>query len=139
MPDLSNLKSGGAAGGLGAGLVAFCSASLKNGFDFISQLSNLEALVEEYDIVVTGEGQIDETTSFGKVPYGVALLCKKYNKPCIVLCGKIKHEEVDFMYENGITAIFSLCSAPMSLDFAISNAKFLLTSLSKSIARIYNK
>lgn len=132
--DINNLPGAGAAGGLGAGLVAFAGASLKPGFEIISEITNLEDQIKWCDLVITGEGKIDYQTKFGKTPIGVSRLAKKYKKPVIVIAGTIGrgYEE---LYDEGITAIYSIVNGPISLDEAIKNGPDLLRKLSINLAR----
>jgi len=79
----------GAAGGLGFGLMAFCGASIRPGFDVVAEALGLEAAVARADLVVTGEGSLDEQTLEGKGPARVAALARRFGKPVIGLGGRI--------------------------------------------------
>jgi len=134
--EILNLPGSGAAGGLGGGLVAFCGARLKKGIDIIMEAANMDTLIKDADIVITGEGQTDYQTAFGKVPAGIASLCKKYGKPLICMSGGLG-DDYDALYDIGITSILSICDKPMTLEYAMQNAQELLTNLARSVARMY--
>ena len=134
--DILDLPGSGAAGGLGGGLVAFTGAKLKSGVDIVMDAAGLGELILDADLVITGEGQTDFQTAFGKVPAGIASLCKKYRKPLVCISGGLG-ENYEALYDIGITSMFSICDMPMSLDYAMQNAGELLANLSRSVARIY--
>ncbi len=87
--DIAALKHGGAAGGAAAGLYAFLDAKLVNGIDYFLQLTGFEAALEQADLVITGEGSIDEQTLQGKGPFGVARQAKSKGLPVIGVAGKV--------------------------------------------------
>lgn len=133
--DVENIPGAGAAGGLGAGLMAFLSAELKKGIEIVIEYSKLEEKMQGADLVITGEGSIDAQTRFGKTPYGVAMTAKKYDIPVIALAGNVG-KDIDVLYEYGFTAIFSILPRVESLEKAISNGKENLQYMSESIARM---
>ena len=133
--DVENIPGAGAAGGLGAGLMAFLSAELKKGIEIVIEYSKLEEKIQGADLVITGEGSIDAQTRFGKTPYGVAMTAKKYGIPVIALAGNVG-KDIDVLYEYGFTAIFSILPRVESLEKAISNGKENLQYMSESIARM---
>ncbi|MDL2235218.1 glycerate kinase [Christensenellaceae bacterium OttesenSCG-928-L17] len=96
----------GAAGGLGAAVVAFLSGSLQPGIELLLNAANFDDMVRRADLVITGEGRIDYQTAHGKAPAGVARRAKQYHKPCIALCGATG-ENVQDVYACGIDAVFS--------------------------------
>lgn len=125
----------GAAGGLGAGLIAYCNAEIKNGFDIISKIVHLEEEIKTSDLVITGEGKLDRQTKFGKVPFGVAQLAQKYNKPVIGIAGTLG-EGYQELYSFGFQSIFSIAEGPRSLEWAMKNAKQLIYNASERIIRL---
>ncbi|WP_291255504.1 glycerate kinase [Fusobacterium sp.] len=133
--DVENIPGAGAAGGLGAGLMAFLSAELKKGIEIVIEYSKLEEKMQGADLVITGEGSIDAQTRFGKTPYGVAMTAKKYGIPVIALAGNVG-KDIDVLYEYGFTAVFSILPRVESLEKAISNGKENLQYMSESIARM---
>lgn len=130
--DVLNLPGAGAAGGIGAAVAAFFRGKIENGFELISKLSMLEEKIKECDLVITGEGSLDEQTEFGKVPYGVGNLSKKYNKPVIAVCGSLKIKE-DILKKCGIDAAFSIVNGIVTLDEAMEKAKELTEAAAYNI------
>ena len=90
--EIRNIKGAGAAGGLGAGLIAFTSAEIKPGFQVVSETVNLKRKIKWADYIITGEGKIDYQTQYGKTPYGVAKMVKKYSKIVIAIAGTIENQ-----------------------------------------------
>lgn len=105
--DIENLPGAGAAGGLGAGLVAFANASLVPGFETISNLIHLESKIQQTDIIISTEGTVDLQTLQGKAIQGIACLAHKYNKPLWIFTGNCTVETRQ-MLEAGITNIFNI-------------------------------
>jgi glycerate kinase len=87
--DIAAIKYGGTAGGAAAGLYAFLNAKLVNGIDYFLQLTEFDKSLERADLVITGEGSIDEQTLQGKGPFGVAFKAKLKGLPVIALAGKV--------------------------------------------------
>jgi len=123
--SIRTLPGAGAAGGMGAGLVAFLNAELKPGFQIIKEFTQLEDKIRAADIVITGEGSMDKQTIFGKTPHGVAKLAKKYQKPVIGLAGTLG-EDYQKLYKEGFDVLISIIEKPMSLDTALGNAAEML-------------
>lgn len=134
--DIKNVKGAGAAGGLGAALIAFLNADLKKGIDIVIELSHLEDEIKDANLVITGEGNIDSQTRFGKTPYGVAKLSKKYNIPVLAICGGIG-EGSEILYEHGFDAIFSIVDKPMNVDEAMTNCGELLERITYNVIKLY--
>ncbi len=133
--DVKNLKGGGAAGGMGAGLVAFLGAELKNGFELVSGFVKLEKRMDWADLIITGEGKTDIQTSFGKTPSGIARMAQSSKKPVIAVTGMLG-TGTEKLYEIGFSAIISICDKPMSIEHAIFNAPQLIKDTSERIGRI---
>lgn len=91
--DMSSVKYGGTAGGAAAGLYAFLNAKLVNGIDHFLKMTGFDEALRESDLVITGEGSIDEQTLHGKGPYGVASRAKKKGLPVVALAGKVPLKE----------------------------------------------
>jgi len=103
--DYRNEPGAGAAGGLGFGLMSFCGAKIRPGFDVVAEAVGLEAKIEDADIVITGEGSLDRQTLEGKTPAGVARLARKLDKPVFAIVGRATNdpevcEIFDAVYEN---------------------------------------
>lgn len=105
--NVLDLAGGGAAGGMGAALYAFCGALLRCGIEIVTDALHLDACVADADLVVTGEGRIDSQTIHGKVPVGVAKVAKRYNKPVIGIAGSLT-ADVGVVHEHGLDAVFSV-------------------------------
>ncbi len=136
--EVRKLQGGGAAGGLGAGLHAFCGAKLRQGFDIISETVSLAKRIEGADLVITGEGRTDYQTAFGKLPCGVANTAKAQGIPCILISGAIKGD-ISSLYDNGITAAFSTVTDNVPLDEAIKNAAPNLERAAENAMRAWRK
>lgn len=134
--DVSEVRGGGAAGGLGAGLFAFLGASLRPGIDVVLDLVGLERKLEGADLVLTGEGRIDFQTVFGKAPVGVARLAKKKNIPCLALAGSVG-ENLGDIHASGIDALFSLCTGPVTLETAMEQASLFIIRSTEQVLRCF--
>ena len=129
------IAGAGAAGGLGAGLVAFCNADIQPGFETFSEITKIEDYIQEADLILTGEGKLDYQTKFGKVPYGIAQLSRKYNKPVIGIAGSLG-EGYEELYEYGFQSIISIMEGPITLEEAIKNSRKLILNSAESIIRM---
>jgi glycerate kinase len=85
--DFRDSPGAGAAGGLGFGLMSFCGATIKPGFEIVAEFIGLRAAIEKADAVITGEGRLDEQTLEGKAPAGVARLARELGKPVFAIVG----------------------------------------------------
>jgi glycerate 2-kinase len=133
--DVNMIPGAGAAGGLGAGSVAFLGAALQKGFDIISNLTGLEQKILKADLIITGEGKVDRQSLFGKATFGVAQLAQKYDKPVILVAGSIG-DGADILYEKGIQAMISIMDKPMSLSEALQVTPWLLENTGERIGRM---
>lgn len=124
----------GAAGGLGAGLMAFLDARLAAGVDIVLDAIGLDDALEGADLVITGEGQIDHSTIFNKTPVGVAERAKKRSIPVLAIAGGLG-EGYRETRDRGIDAAFPLVNGPMSLDDAMANTADLLSGVAEEIMR----
>lgn len=111
--DVSALPGGGAAGGLGAGLVAFLGGRLMPGADLVIGVCGVASRIEGCDLVITGEGRLDGQTVFGKAPAGVAKVAKPRGIPVIAICGCLG-PDVEKVREVGIDAYFSALEEPVA-------------------------
>ena len=132
--DVKNEPGAGAAGGLGAGLMAFCNARLQKGIELVIEATKLEEKVKGADLVITGEGQIDFQTVHGKTPYGVAQIAKKYKIPVVALVGSIG-PGVEVLYKEGINSIFSIVEGPMTLEDCMKNGPELAERTAGNVIR----
>lgn len=106
--DLSALAGGGAGGGLGAGLHAFFGARLVSGFDLIASASGLRGAIAGCDLVVTGEGRLDDTTAEGKVVDGVARLALEASVDCFLIAGEVTPPDGSVERRLGLSRCVSL-------------------------------
>lgn len=131
--DVLTLEGGGAAGGMGAALYAFCGAHLRPGIDIVTDALHLDALVADADLVITGEGRIDSQTIHGKVPVGVARVAKRYQIPVIGIAGSLT-ADVDVVHQHGLDAVFSVLHRICSLDEALAEAGTNVRMAARNIA-----
>ena len=129
--DVNNVSGAGAAGGLGAGLLTL-GAVLKKGIDIVIEANELDKKVQGADLVITGEGSIDGQTRFGKTPYGVVTIAKKYNIPTITLAGNIG-KDIDILYDYGFDTIFSIMQGVDTLENALKKGKENIERTAKNI------
>lgn len=118
--DLQQIPGSGAAGGLGAAFASFLNGSLQSGIEIVLEIIQLEATLDQVDLVFTGEGKLDGQTAMGKAPLGVAKAAKKHNIPVIALGGGVTKEAVN-LHEYGVTSLFPIVSGPMSLEEAMNS------------------
>ena len=131
-PDPST-PGAGAAGGLGFGLMAFLDADLRPGFEVIAEITGLRRAVEAADLVISGEGRLDEQTASGKAPAGVARLARECGKPVIALAGSVPlTKEMDGAFD----AVLPITNQPMTLDQAMQQAGPLLEEAAARAARL---
>ncbi|MGF7430212.1 glycerate kinase [Thermoanaerobacterium thermosaccharolyticum] len=134
--DFSDVPGAGAAGGLGFSLMAFLNAKIRSGIDIVMEASNIDEKVKSCDIVITGEGNTDFQTAYGKAPAGIARIAKKYGKPVVILSGGLGKNYKD-LYDIGVTSMFSIVDKPMTLQEAMINAKKLISDRAEDIIRIF--
>ena len=133
--SVANVPGAGAAGGLGAGLMAFLNASLKSGIEIVTEATELSQRFADADLVITGEGQINFQTVFGKTPVGVAKVAKTHNLPVIAIAGSIA-DNSDGVYDAGIDAMIDIVPEPMPLETAIENATPLIETAAERAGRM---
>jgi len=134
--DVADMPGAGAAGGLGAGLYAFLGAKLCKGIDLIFDLVGLPEKLSGADLVLTGEGQIDFQTVFGKAPGGVGIAARAQGIPCFAIAGSIGKELGD-LHKTGINAVFSLCHGPMTLEESMKLSKENVTRVTEQAVRAF--
>jgi glycerate kinase len=132
--DVEKIPGAGAAGGLGAGLLAFTGAIIQSGFEVISKENDFENHIQWADLIITGEGKIDSQTQFGKTPAGVAKVAKKYGKPVIAIAGTLGEGYMELYPRVLMQLLFY--DKPMSLHEAIIKAPQLLERCAYNIVRL---
>jgi glycerate kinase len=133
--DIDRIPGSGAAGGLGAGLIAFLGGELVEGVPAIADRIGLEEEVKWADLVITGEGALDFQTRFGKTPFGVARMARAHNKPVIAVAGTLG-EGAETLYDMGFDAILSILEAPITLEEAIEKTPILLEKTGMRIGKL---
>ncbi|OCA85820.1 glycerate kinase [Bacillus sp. FJAT-27225] len=133
--EIAFTEGAGAAGGLGAGLLAFLNARLKKGIDLVIEYTALKEKVKGADYVFTGEGSIDEQTLFGKTPYGVATVAGESAIPVIAFAGRIGNG-IDTLYEYGFTAIIGILREVTPLKEALETGEENLEIATENVCRI---
>lgn len=134
--DITNVPGVGAAGGLGAGLIAFCNATIEPGIEKVLDIINIDKRMIDADLVITGEGRIDGQSKYGKVPVGVAKRALKYNVPVIAIVGSVG-DGASEVYSYGIDLITDIINKPMTLDEAMERAPELIADAAENVARIF--
>ena len=128
----------GAAGGLGAALLAL-GAELRSGVETVLDLVGFDERVRDVDLVITGEGNMDEQSAAGKAPVGVARRSKRYGKPVAAVVGG-RADNLDAVYEQGIDLVLPICRKPMSLEDALGMQEAVanLACAGEGVARAYD-
>ncbi|ANB47459.1 MULTISPECIES: glycerate kinase [Bacillus] len=134
--EADTVKGAGAAGGLGAGLIAFLQAELQSGIDVVLDTLSFSDQIRGADLVITGEGQIDGQTIFGKTPAGIAARAAAQEIPVIALAGSLG-KNFEHVYSAGITAVFSIVPGAVSLEDALASGRFNLESTARNAAALY--
>ena len=129
-------KGAGAAGGLAAGLLAFLGAELRPGIDLVLQASELGSKVRGADLLLTGEGRIDDQTAMGKTISGVARVAREAGVPVVAIVGAIG-DGVENLYPLGVTSMFSLAPGPISLKEAMRDGGRLIANTAERVTRLF--
>lgn len=116
--DMTQIKHGGAAGGVAAGLHTFLKANLVNGIDFFLTFTNFEKALDRADLVITGEGSLDEQTLHGKGPFGVAFQAKQKKLPVLGLAGKVPLESSEALSQY-FDVLLAIGNGPADIQTAL--------------------
>jgi glycerate kinase len=132
--DYRNQPGAGAAGGLGFGLLSFCGATIRPGFEVVAKAVGLEQKVKEADLVITGEGSLDRQTLEGKTPAGVARLARKLHKPVFAIVGRASDDRelgelFDGIYQNARPKMNQQENMRRAAEFLRENARELADTL----------
>ena len=134
--DVKDIPGAGAAGGLGAGLMAFLNGRLAPGVELVLAAVKLEERIQKgADLVITGEGAINEQTVYGKTPIGVAKLAKRYHLPVIAIAGSIE-PGAEAVFGAGIDAVVAIPPGPMTLAEAMEGAGKLVADCAEGVMRL---
>lgn len=133
-----DIAGAGAAGGLGAGLVAFADGRLRRGIDLVIDATRLRDRMKSIDMCLTGEGRIDHSSGYGKTVAGVARVAREFGKPCIALGGSVA-SGADAVLDQGVTAFFSILTEPMNLSHALDpeSTRRRLARTSEQVCRLW--
>lgn len=134
--DKREYHGAGAAGGLGIACLTFLQASIQPGIEIITRLGHVEEAIEHAQLVLTGEGKIDNQTSFGKAISGIAHIGKRHGTSVIAITGADKLTD-EAIYQKGVTAVFTLPNEPMPLEAAMVDGARLTEKLTANIMRFY--
>ncbi|MBV9688650.1 MAG: glycerate kinase [Ktedonobacteraceae bacterium] len=132
---VKEVAGAGAAGGMGAGLLAFLHANLRSGASLVLETVGLEQRMRSADLVLTAEGQIDEQTTYGKSVSAVANLAKRFGLPVLALAGGLGNN-YQCVYALGVDAVAVLPSCPMTLGYAMEHAATLTRDATERALRI---
>jgi glycerate kinase len=132
--DPQRIPGAGAAGGLGAGLVVFCRAELKSGIDAILDIVRFDEAARGADLVLTGEGAMDGSSAYGKVPVGIARRVAGKGIPVIAIVGDIG-KGASAVYDLGIDGIMSTVNRAVPLEVAIKESSEMLEDAAERLAR----
>lgn len=130
-----NMSGAGAAGGLGAGLVAFFKAKLQPGIELIQKATGLEEKLYGADLVITGEGRCDFQTVHGKTPFGVAKAAQKQGIPVMIIAGSLG-QGAEILFQHGVIGMNSIMDEALSVEEAIAKADIFLANAAERIMRL---
>jgi glycerate 2-kinase len=128
--DFREAAGAGAAGGLGFGLMSFCDATIRPGFDLVAKMLDLAAAIQRADVVITGEGALDEQTLAGKAPAGVARLARKLGKRVVAIVGCATEDPTAHEIFDGV---FVLAKSPITRDESIARTAELLRERAREL------
>ncbi|WP_261131607.1 glycerate kinase [Bacillus sp. Marseille-Q3570] len=133
--DMRLMEGGGAAGGMGAALLTFLGAEFRSGIQVVMESIQFEKLIEEVDLVITGEGRLDHQTLSGKVIAGVSKSAEKLKVPVIGLCGGMMID-TEIMDKLNLVSAFSIAPGPCSLEEAMENAEEWIIQRTETFMRV---
>ncbi|MGN7893325.1 glycerate kinase [Bacillus sp. 22475] len=134
--DVSEIPGAGAAGGMGVAVISVLKGDLRRGIEIVLDYTNFDKHIEDADLIITGEGRIDEQTAYGKAPVGVAGRAKRFSVPVIAIGGSVS-SDYSAVYEKGIDAVFSITTRPMTLEEAYRVAEENIEMTTKNIATVW--
>jgi glycerate 2-kinase len=133
--DVSSLRGGGAAGGIGAGFHVFLNAQIKSGINSILELIEFDKIIYDADLIITGEGKIDNQTKYGKAISGIASYAKKMNKPVIAVSALLEGNKEEIKNDVGLKEIYHVVDKTVTKEMSIANPeKHLSDCISRNIA-----
>ena len=135
--DIASEPGAGAAGGMGAAFIGLIDAVLKPGIDIVIEIADLANSLVDANLVITGEGRVDNQTIHGKTPMGVAKVAKSCNLPVICITGSVE-DGADFTHQLGIDEIYSVTEGDYDLTEVLIEAEHKLTQAAQKIAKSLN-
>ncbi|PLX89597.1 MAG: glycerate kinase, partial [Desulfuromonas sp.] len=132
---IAEVAGAGAAGGMGGALLGFLDASLRPGVEIVIDAINLKILIQDADLVITGEGRIDGQSVFGKTPVGIAKIALQHGVPVIAIAGSLGNDAEEVL-ECGISVLFSIVQGPCTLENALAEAAQNVRKTSRQIAAV---
>lgn len=135
--DVFMIPGGGAAGGLGAGLVAFCGGTLMRGIDLVMRVTKFDQHLRDSDLVITGEGKIDRQMQYGKALSGVVERAHRFNVPVIAVVGRLEGERQSFVNNESFADLETLVDSQTTEADAMRNAAQLLSEKTKLLIQRY--
>jgi len=133
--NIADYPGAGAAGGLGAGLLFFTNAVLRPGIDIILEKTNFSSRVSTGKLLITGEGQTDFQTVYGKAPVGVAKLAQEYHIPVVCISGGLGRG-ADHVLDHGIDGLMSITAQPITLEECMERGEFLIEAATARMCRL---
>lgn len=133
--DISGKEGSGAAGGLGFALMAFLDAKLQSGIDVVLDLLDFDKKLKDVDLVITGEGRMDNQSAFGKVPSGIGKRCKKMGVPAVAIVGGLL-SGYESIYSCGIESVTTTINGAMTIDEALANSEDLYLDAARRLLRM---
>ncbi len=134
--DVKDVPRAGAAGGLGAGLIAFANARVESGVDLVCRVLGLSRLMEGADLVITGEGRADGSTAYDKAPVGVARVAKASGVKTVVLVAGSLGRGYEELYRHGIDGVVPILNRPMSFEESLTRSRDLLAEATERTMRL---
>jgi glycerate kinase len=134
--SVRQVPGAGAAGGLGAGLLAFTPARLEPGIDLVLRACRFRERLQGADLVITGEGQVDEQTAYGKTVKGILQIAKSFHIPVWILAGS-RSGDLSTLYKAGATAVFSICPGPVTLEHAMQHVLSLTEETVRNLLQVW--
>jgi len=134
--SVAEAPGSGAAGGLGAGLLAFCSAEMRSGLDLAMELTGFDARLKASNLAITGEGRLDSQTVRGKVVAGVVRRARQARVPVVALAGSLEEGAEAALISLGLSAACSIVDRPMTVEQAMADAYTLLSDAAERVVRV---
>jgi glycerate kinase len=133
--DVRNVPGSGAAGGMGAGLLAFLNARMEPGVDIVFRALKLEERIRVADLVFTGEGKMDSQDIYGKAPMAVVGLAERHGVPSIAIVGGTS-KDYKVVFDHGLDAVIGTVNRPMTQERAFHESSGLITEAAMRAMRM---